>query len=457
MVSEEHAGAAAVTARSGLLMVYRAGLVRGQPGANHLVWQVEVSNDVDVREFIYVDAHSGKIVDRLPGIYDAMNRRAYDGRFLPVVPPDYPGSPFWVEGQAFPTAVAEANNMITSSKEMYDFYKNAFGRDSYDGAGHVLDSIFNRGYGCPNASWNGAFISFCNGFTTDDMTGHEWTHAYTEYTHGLIYEWQSGALNESYSDIFGETIDRINGREAFPFLNGPRSADSCSTYFGAPPPILTITGGTAAGSYPSLASVLEPPLPLTVGPTDMAIAVTAPPAQPTGGCGVISGVSGKIAIIDWTLLADGVNNECGSVARSTNAFNAGATGVIFVAPEGGLLGLTGSAAIATVDGHPCRRRGHQGRSAGAGHDHAEPRNRRVGSLAARRRRHQRPVLRSWCATCGTPGVSATPARSPTPSSTSATSTTTAAACTSTRAFRTTPTPFWSTAARSTARPSRASA
>ena len=193
-------------------MVYRAGLVRGQPGANHLVWQVEVSNDVDVREFIYVDAHTGKIVDRLPGIYDAMTRRAYDGRFLPVVPPEYPGSPFWVEGQTFPTPVAEANNMITSSKEVYNFYKNAFGRDSYDGAGHVLDSIFNRGYQCPNASWNGAFISFCNGFTSDDVTGHEWTHAYTEYTHGLIYEWQSGALNESYSDIFGETIDRINGR-----------------------------------------------------------------------------------------------------------------------------------------------------------------------------------------------------------------------------------------------------
>ena len=348
-VSARNPGAAAVTARSGLLMVYRAGLVRGVPGENHLVWQVEVSNDVDVREFLYVDAHSGKIVDRLPGIYDAMTRRAYDGRFLPVVPPEYPGSPFWVEGQAFPTAVPEANNMITSSKEVYDFYKNAFGRDSYDGAGHILDSIFNRGYGCPNASWNGAFISFCNGFTTDDITGHEWTHAYTEYTDGLIYEFQSGALNESYSDIFGETIDRINGRDAFPFLNGPRSADACSAYFGAPPPILTITGGSAAGSYPSLASVLEPPLPLTVGPTDMAVVSTAAPAQPTGACGAVSGVSGKIAIINWTLLADGVTNECGSVARSANALAAGATGIIFVAPETGLLSLTASNAIASVE------------------------------------------------------------------------------------------------------------
>ena len=72
------------------------------------------------------------------------------------------------------------------------------------------------------------FISFCPGFATDDVTAHEWGHAYTEYMHGLIYEWQSGALNESYSDIWGETVDRINGRDLFSFHNAPRTADSCS-------------------------------------------------------------------------------------------------------------------------------------------------------------------------------------------------------------------------------------
>ena len=59
-----------------------------------------------------------------------------------------------------------------------------------------MDAIFNRGYSCPNASWNGTFISFCPGMTSDDVTGHEWTHAYTEYTDNLIYQWQPGALNE---------------------------------------------------------------------------------------------------------------------------------------------------------------------------------------------------------------------------------------------------------------------
>jgi Zn-dependent metalloprotease len=334
-------------ARSGLLMVYRTGLAQGLPGENHLTWQIEVGNDADVREFVYVDAHSGKVVDRLPGIIDAMFRRAYDGQNLNAIPPSYPGSPYWVEGDPFPTASTEANNMITSSKETYDLYKNAFGRDSFDGAGAIMDSIFNRGYSCPNASWNGTFISFCPGFTTDDVTGHEWTHAYTQYTHGLIYAWQPGALNESYSDIFGETIDRINGRGLDSPDNG-RTADACTIFYGTPPPILTITGGSAAGNYFSRASVSEPPKPFTVGPTPMAIVATAPPFQPTGACGAVSGVSGKIAIVDWTLTASG-GNECGSGARANNVFNAGATGIIFVAPASGILNLGASTAIASVE------------------------------------------------------------------------------------------------------------
>ena len=106
---------------------------------------------------------------------------------------------------------------------------NAFGRDSFDGAGGIMDSIFNRGYSCPNASWNGTFISFCPGLTTDDVTGHEWGHAYTQYTDGLIYAWQPGALNESYSDIFGETVDRINRRGVDTPIS-PRTADICSCW-----------------------------------------------------------------------------------------------------------------------------------------------------------------------------------------------------------------------------------
>ena len=52
------------------LMVFRSGLLQGVPGQNHLVWEVEVSNGADVREFVYIDAHTGKFVDQITGIVD---------------------------------------------------------------------------------------------------------------------------------------------------------------------------------------------------------------------------------------------------------------------------------------------------------------------------------------------------------------------------------------------------
>ncbi|HNP34683.1 MAG TPA: M4 family metallopeptidase [Woeseiaceae bacterium] len=331
----------AMSANRSRLIIFREGLAKGVPGDNHLAYEVEVGNGVDVREFVYVDAHTGKVIDQITGTPDALNRRAYDGLGLPVVPPSYPGAPFWVEGAPFPTGTLEADNMIIASKETYDLFANAFGRDSFDGAGATMDSIFNRGYSCPNASWNGTFISFCPGLTVDDVTGHEWGHAYTEYTDNLIYQWQPGALNESYSDVVGETVDRLNGTGG----DSPdvaRTPGSCTVTDGTPPPSLVVTGGSAAGSYFVTASVNEPPAPFTVGPLPMA------QSNPAGACTPVGPeVNGKIAIIDWTLLPSGAN-ECGSGTRAANAINAGAAGIIFVAPPAGRLNLGSNALIASV-------------------------------------------------------------------------------------------------------------
>ena len=234
-----------VAVRGSHLMIFREGLAKGVPGTNHLAYEVEVGNGRSIREFVYIDAHTGKKIDQITGIFDAMNRRAYDAAGATAPGPSYPASPYWSEGDSFPTASTEANNMISASQETYDLFRNAFGRDSFDGAGATMDSIFNRGNSCPNASWNGTFISFCPGLTTDDVTGHEWAHAYTEYTHGLIYAWQPGALNESYSDIWGETVDRINGRMTdTPFAE--RNADACSIYGGSMPLNFTVAVPTRA-------------------------------------------------------------------------------------------------------------------------------------------------------------------------------------------------------------------
>jgi Zn-dependent metalloprotease len=298
------------------LYVYRQGLAQGVPGENRLAWEVEVTDGAGIRQLVYVDAHSGKVIDSVSAIRDQLFRRAYDGRSLPNPPNNYPNGTYWTEGERFPTASTEANNMIVASKETYDLFKQAFNRDSFDGAGASMDSIFDRGYSCPNASWNGVFISFCPGFTTDDVTAHEWGHAYTQYMSDLIYQWQPGALNESYSDIWGEITDLINNRGGDDH-GTLRTAASCST---SSPPVgrlVVNSPPTIAGSKLAQSALFGTPL-TTTGVTGEVVA-----SVPTNGCTALTNataVSGKIALID--------RGTCDFSFKVFNAQSAGAIGVI---------------------------------------------------------------------------------------------------------------------------------
>ena len=231
---EEMRDKPAVYSTNGInLSIFRAGLAKGTPGLDHLVYEVEVVNNTgSVREFVYVDAMNGAVVDQITGSHDALERRAFDAEGAAHPGPNYSNNPYWVEGQALPTGNVEADNMIYASEDTYNFFANAFGQDSFDSNGATMDAIFNRGDSCPNASWNGTYISFCAGLTTDDVTAHEWGHAYTQYTNNLIYQWQSGALNESYSDIWGETVDLINGRDEIPDAINARTDGSCAVQQG---------------------------------------------------------------------------------------------------------------------------------------------------------------------------------------------------------------------------------
>ena len=326
-VQADNARAAALAATKPTLLIYREGLAKGVAGANHLAWQIEVGNGVDVREFVYIDAHSGKFIDQITGIHDAKNRRAYDAAGATAPGANYPASPFWVEGNAFPTGTIEADNMIQASSEIYDLFKIAFGRDSFDGAGATMDSIFNRGNGCPNASWNGVFISFCPGTTTDDITAHEWGHAYTEFTSNLIYAWQPGALNESYSDIWGETVDRLNGRGG-DTPNAQRSANAC-TVFTPKPPSVTINAPAAIAGVKNAGTA-------AFGPTTFALSgnvvvVNDGVGAATDGCETpfvnAAAVAGKIAFID--------RGTCGFAVKAKNAQLNGAVAVIIGNNAGG--------------------------------------------------------------------------------------------------------------------------
>jgi bacillolysin len=188
------------------LFVFRKGLVQGIEGPTHLVYEVEVGNGREVREFVYLDAHTGKVVEQFTGTHSILHRKLYQQNTSNLI---------WEEGDGFPGSLnIWQQNEINAAGHMYYFFKNAFGFDSYNNAGAEMKTIHeNPDIACPNANWNGMTTNYCDETASDDVVAHEWAHAYTDYTSNLIYAWQSGALNESYSDIWGETIDLLNGYE----------------------------------------------------------------------------------------------------------------------------------------------------------------------------------------------------------------------------------------------------
>jgi Zn-dependent metalloprotease len=341
-VALKQVSGAGVTVRSTQLMVFRAGLAKGVPGSNHLAYEVEVGNGGNIREFVYVDAHTGAKIDQITGIHEGLDRRAYNAGGATAPGPTYPNAPYWVEGDAFPTPIAEANNMITSSKETYDLFFNAFGRDGFDGAGKKMDAIFNRGNSCPNASWNGTFISFCPGLTTDDVTAHEWAHAYTQYTHGLIYQWQSGALNEAYSDIWGETVDRINGQGGdTPFAQ--REEGACSVQWGTPPATLVVNSpAPIAGDYAFGRASFGVNTGIFTG--DVEVGNDGVGVGSDACTALVGFTPGKIALVD--------RGVCSFTIKVKNAQLAGATAVIVAdnvtAAVAGMSGVDATITIPSV-------------------------------------------------------------------------------------------------------------
>jgi len=109
------------------------------------------------------------------------------------------------------TAVDEAADGIDGALRLF---AEVFDRSSYDGAGADVSLTVHYGRDYDNAFWDGTQLVFGDGdgeifdrFTKPvDVLGHELTHAVTEHSAGLRYQDQSGALNESVSDVFGTCL-----------------------------------------------------------------------------------------------------------------------------------------------------------------------------------------------------------------------------------------------------------
>jgi hypothetical protein len=131
-----------------------------------------------------------------------------------------PGDVVRREGDA-DTGDAATDEAYAGLGATHAFWLEVFDRVSIDGAGLPLDATVHYGQDYDNAYWDGSRMVFGDGddevfrrFTIAlDVIGHELAHGVTQYTADLTYQGQSGALNESVSDVFGSLVAQYAARQ----------------------------------------------------------------------------------------------------------------------------------------------------------------------------------------------------------------------------------------------------
>ena len=197
----------------------------------HLAWQQKVTyvNAEGLqREWIFADARNGELLGRRSLMHSAKFRQIYDGNHACYVnSAQQLGDLLFEEGVTGSQWVgsdAAAKAAYTGMGTIYDFYKDVFNRDSYDGWGTRLAASvhfeFNGQNGCgdPNfmlwssdaqqiVAGDGDGVTYGLLPTALDLTAHEFTHGVTDFTAALLDYDESGAISEAVSDIFGENVD----------------------------------------------------------------------------------------------------------------------------------------------------------------------------------------------------------------------------------------------------------
>jgi len=120
----------------------------------------------------------------------------------------------WGGGVIKLPADKDAKNVIKGAEATWHLYYDLFGRNSIDNLGMIIQQYVHYDKKYNNAFWDGRRMIFGDGdgtlfgsFTADiDIIGHELTHGITQFESNLEYHLQSGALNESFSDVFGILI-----------------------------------------------------------------------------------------------------------------------------------------------------------------------------------------------------------------------------------------------------------
>ena len=153
----------------------------------------------------------GAPVRRGSAVVGTLTRRVYDAGSREELPGNL------VRGEGAPaTGDAAADEAYDGLGATYRLFSEEYGWSSIDGAGKPLEATVHYGSNYDNAFWDGERMVFGDGdgeifgrFTASlTVISHELTHGFTQYSSNLEYQGQSGALNESLSDVFGVLVEQ---------------------------------------------------------------------------------------------------------------------------------------------------------------------------------------------------------------------------------------------------------
>jgi hypothetical protein len=156
---------------------------------------------------VYIDAHTGESLFALPRHAQEYELDLQDGRNRSIFEICVFGNNIGI--YEFPPDSINAANFF---RRVYDYWRGAFNRDSYDDDGEEMqvDIRANLALDGINAQYMGGAcdaFQFSDGMTTLDIVGHEFSHAVDNSAGDLDYFFESGALDESFADIFGYFVD----------------------------------------------------------------------------------------------------------------------------------------------------------------------------------------------------------------------------------------------------------
>lgn len=289
-------------------------LTPGSPSGARSVWRFEVTSPLtpDLRELVLVDASTGWVSLRFNQVARASSRVVCDdGNRVSNAYACHRGR--YVSSPSS-SGIRDVRDAFARAGDAVSWYRNRLGVNlialigSDLGDGKKLRSttrVCLRGDTCPmfNAFWDGSQMAYGQSLPrADDVVAHEMTHGVTQHTSELAYWFQSGAINESMSDVFGELVDQAR--------NGAGTDTTASRWQlgeDLPGPVIRDMQRPAAHQQPDRIS-------------DSLYYDDAPTGDDNGGVHTNSGVGNKAAY----LIVDGTDGEPGGVFNGQDIAGIGA-------------------------------------------------------------------------------------------------------------------------------------